>query len=252
MKSLNIYVNEGLADWGEDDTFNKKISKQTTKAVIKQEIIEWIQDNFVKVKKTKLKFDFSTTPITVDYDGNIEFKENRDSLTNGMFQWGEVGGYFDCSYCQKLKTLEGAPKKVGGNFYCRDCNSITSLKGAPEKVEGYFGCLYCISLKSLEGAPKKVGSDFNCGGCASLTTLEGAPKNVGKNFHCRDCKSLTSLEGSPMEVGGYFSCSYCPSLKTLKGAPETVGGYFDCIECGKKFTEEDVKKVSDVKGKINC
>ena len=73
MKSLNTYVIEGLADWS-DDKLDKKISKQTTKAAIKKEIIDWIKDNVKTIKKTNLKFDFNTSPITVNYDGDVEFK----------------------------------------------------------------------------------------------------------------------------------------------------------------------------------
>ena len=45
MVNLKEYVYEGLADWGEDDKLNKKISKQTTKAAIKKEIIDYIFSN---------------------------------------------------------------------------------------------------------------------------------------------------------------------------------------------------------------
>lgn len=73
-----------------------------------------------------------------------------------------------------------------------------------------------------------VKGDFYCTYCKSLTSLEGAPKEVGKDFRCSDCNSLTSLEGAPKEVDGNFCCSFC----------------------GSKFTQEDVKKVSNVKGII--
>ena len=184
MKSLNIYVNEGLADWGEDDTFNKKISKQTSKSAIQQEIIEWVAKNTKeRIYKNKFKFDFSTSPITVNYNGNIRYTTTITSLTSDIFQWGEVGGNFECSFCGLLESLEGAP----------------------EKVTDVFSCSHCQSLKSLKGAPKEV-----------------------EDFYCNNCKSL----------------------KSLKGAPEIVRGFFDCCYCGTKFTENDVKKVSNVKGDI--
>ena len=181
MKSLNTYVIEGLADWS-DDKLDKKISQQTTKSAIKKEIIDWLKNNVKLIQENKLNFDFNTTPITVDYDDNIGFKDNITSLTNGTFQWGEVGGYFDCSYCQKLKTLEGAPKKVGSDFRCRDCKSLTSLEGSPMEVGGNFHCSVCKSLISLEGAPKEIRGDFSCCDCYSLKSLEGAPKEVGAIF----------------------------------------------------------------------
>ena len=231
MKSLNTYINEGLAEWGDDKAINKKLSKQTTKTAVKNEIIDWIVNNTNgRIYKNKLKFNFDTTHITVDYDGDIELNWKADSLTNGLFQWGKVRGYFDCNYCDLLKSLEGAPKEVGGRFVCKNC----------------------VSIKTLEGAPEKVGSTFSCEKCKSLISLEGAPKEVGGDFNCENCTSLTTLEGAPKEVGGYFNCKNCTSLRNLKGAPKKVGREFDCSRCGIQFTENDVKKVSKVKGKINC
>jgi hypothetical protein len=66
------------------------------------------------------------------------------------------------------------------------------------------------------------------------------------------CASLKTLVGSPKKVGGDFYCSFCDSLESLEGAPEEVGGWFNCFNCKTQFTEEDVRKVSKVKGKIHC
>ena len=122
-------------------------------------------------------------------DGNVINSKSyiiiRDTdLINGKlpFKFGRVDGYFDCSDCSSLTSLEGAPQEVGWNFYCSDCSSLTSLKGSPQKV----------------------GGDFNCSNCSSLTSLEGVPQEVGRNFYCRNCPSLTSLEGAPKKIGGKF------------------------------------------------
>jgi hypothetical protein len=151
MVNLKEYVYEGLADW-EDDKLNKKISKQTTKAAIKQEIIEWIESNTQdRIYKNKIKINLSTSPITVDYNGDIRYVRHATSLTNDIFQWGEVKGYFYCEF-SNITTLEGAPKGVGGNFSCDGCANLESLDGSPERVDGRFNCSYCNSLKSLKGA----------------------------------------------------------------------------------------------------
>jgi hypothetical protein len=136
----------------------------------------------------------------------------------------KIGGSFDCRY-NKLTSLVGAPTGVGGSFYCSDNN-----------------------LKSLVGAPTSVGGDFLCNN-NKLTSLVGAPVSVGGYFHCRYNK-LTSLVGAPVSVGGYFLCSY-NKLKSLVGAPTSVGLDFDCNNNVVKFTEEQVRAVCDVKGKIN-
>ena len=219
MKSLR----ESLLD---DDLIDK------SDKMIKDEIKSFLKANYKGVSSCKI----SREP---NADGKYEVSSTKDidviskkitSLTNGMFIWATVDGYFRVISCNSLKSLEGAPKEVGGHFYCFNCNSLTSLKGAPKKVDGGFYFDSNKSLNSLEGAPKEVGGDFYCIKCQSLKTLKGTPEKVGEDFSCINCESLKSLEGAPKEVGGDFSCYGCAS----------------------KFTIEEVKKISNVKGKIKC
>ena len=93
-----------------------------------------------------------------------------------------------------------------------------------------------------------VGGGFYCNN-NKLTTLEGAPKKVGGDFYCNNNK-LTTLKGAPEKVRGDFDCSN-NKLTSLKGAPEVVVDDFHCYDNEVKFTEDDVLKVSNVKGKIN-
>ncbi len=197
---------------------------------IKDQIKQFLNDNFKNASKCKIsdkpnndgRFEVSST-------GDVEAKNKLiTSLTNELFIW----------------------TNIKGNFYCTNCNSLTSLKGAPKEVGRDFSCSYCLLLTSLEGAPEKVSGDFSCAFCHSLTSLEGAPKEVGECFYCTNCKKLKSLEGAPKEVGGSFDCEHCKSLKSLEGAPKEVGGSFNCIEGEYHFTQEDVKKVSNIKGDI--
>ena len=76
-------------------------------------------------------------------DGNvINSKSNitiRDTdLVDGKlpFKFGRVDGYFDCSDCSSLTSLEGAPQEVGRDFICSKCTSLTSLEGVPKKLGG--------------------------------------------------------------------------------------------------------------------
>jgi len=194
-----------------------------------------------------------------------DFDCNSNQLTSLEGAPQKVDGYFDCCNNQ-LTTLEGAPQKVGKSFYCR-YNELTTLKGAPQKVDGYFDCcnnqlttlegapqivgksFYCGNnqLTNLKRAPQEVGGDFDCDG-NQLTTLEGAPQKVDGNFGCHD-NQLTTLEGAPQKVGRDFYCNH-NQLKTLEGAPQKVGRDFYCDYNKKKFSIEDVKKVSNVKGDI--
>ena len=200
MINLKEYISESLFDI-EDNIDNVDES-------IKEQIKKFLKDNFDGASSCKI----SDKP---NKDGKYEVSSSKNinvknykitSFTNGLFIWTTVDKDFRCTYCDLLKSLEGAPKNVGGDFDCDFCESLTSLKGAPKEVGGGFNCSRCKSLKSLKGTPKKVGGDF--------------------------------------------ACNYCYSLKSLEGAPKEVNGGFYCIHCYKKFFEEDVKKVSNVKGNI--
>ena len=86
-------------------------------------------------------------------------------------------------------------QKIVGDFDCSYCEDLTSLEGAPDSVTGDFDCGYCYKLTSLEGAPDSVTGNFFCWNCKKLSSLEGAPDSVTGGFYCRRCTSLTSLEG---------------------------------------------------------
>ena len=112
----------------------------------------------------------------VSSDSGIEVKNTKiTSFTNGSFVWTNVEGYFNCSNCNSLKTLEGAPKEVEGTFYCTGCKSLKTLEGAPEIVH-HFDCSYCKSLKTLEGAPEIVRGNFYCSDCGKLFTKDYVKK----------------------------------------------------------------------------
>ena len=244
MINLKNYIIESILDVEDNiDNIDESIRDQIRRFLINN--FKNASNCIISKKPNKYgKFEVSSK-------GNIEVKnKNITSLTNGLFIWINIKGDFICDHCDSLTSLEGAPKEVGGDFNCFSCHSLTSLEGVPDEIGGDFSCEWCNSLTSLEGAPKEIGGDFICCGCNSLTSLEGAPKKVGGGFDCVSCKSLTSLEGAPEEIGGYFNCSMCNSLKSLKGAPKEVGGGFYCVKCGCYFTQEDVKKASNIKGII--
>ena len=71
------------------------------------------------------------------------------------------------------------------------------------------------------------------------------------SFSCNNCRLLKSLEGAPKEVGKNFNCYKCINLSSLKDAPKNVGGDFRCRGCATNFTEEQVKRYSNIKGRIS-
>ena len=92
-----------------------------------------------------------------------------------------------------------------------------------------------------------VGGHFFCS-VNKLTTLENSPKTVGGSFYCGN-NQLISLKGAPTYVGGEFGCGN-NKLTSLDGAPTYVGGSFNCRHNPVKFTEEQVRAVCDVDGRI--
>ena len=81
---------------------------------LKKEIIDWIiKNNKDRIYKNKIEIDTTTTPWTVNYGGDIHMQRSITSLNNDdLFQWGEVKGSFNCSWCDSLESLKGAPEKL--------------------------------------------------------------------------------------------------------------------------------------------
>ena len=64
-------------------------------------------------------------------------------------------------------------------------------------------------------------------------------------------ENITSLTNGLFRFGddcGFWCCD-CKSLKTLEGAPKEVDVIY-CNDCGVQFTEEDVKKHTNIKERI--
>ena len=192
-----------------------------------------IMSRFVSCGKLRCQFgggfklpDF-LRPKDGIFRGNITITNDMlDKNGRLVFKLKEVTGRFRCDYIN-ISSLEGAPETVGEDFLCTNNSKVTSLKGAP----------------------KTVGGDFWCTNNPKLTSLKGAPETVVKNFWCTDT-NISSLKGAPKTVGEDFWCNDTPKLTSLKGAPKTVVKNFYIQNAGRKFTEEEVRAVCDVKGKV--
>ena len=71
--------------------------------------------------------------------------------------------------------------------------------------------------------------------------------NGDVNLDDREFKELPYKFGI---VGGYFSLDGCKNLISLKNCPDVVRRTFYCRGCKRKFTEEEVKTLCKVKGRI--
>ena len=169
MNTLSSYISESLLDIDNVDSSDA------------------LTEEFLK-KNYKIDGSYTIKGGVVDIKGSITvINKDITQLTNGLFRFGKVEGYFDCRYSKSLKSLEGAPEEVGLSFICSYCDSLTSLEGAPQQVGLGFFCASCKSLKSLKGAPERVGKIFHCDHCYSLKSLKGAPKVVDEEVECSDC-----------------------------------------------------------------
>ena len=85
----------------------------------------------------------------------------------------------------------------------------------------------------------------------NLTKLPDILKDIITVSGYFDCSlnKLKSLTGAPKTVGGDFACTQ-NQLTSLTGAPKTVGGDFFCFYNTVQFTEQQVREVCDVKGRV--
>ena len=114
MKTLKEYITEGILDI--EDNINIDMTEDAVEC--------FLRNNYKILSSYTIKI--TKDGFIVDVKGSLMVK-NKDitSLTNGVFEFGSVGGDFFCSYCTKLTSLEGAPQKVGGHFCCNDCKLNT-------------------------------------------------------------------------------------------------------------------------------
>ena len=173
---------------------------------------EWIKDNYEFTGKLIIPDDFVVNcnfPIFVK-------NKHITSLTCGLFQWGTVYSFY-CMDCDKLKNLEGAPKKTTDDFICKGCESLESLEGAPEKVDGNFVCHLCNKLTNLIGSPKIVKECFACAYCDNLKSLEGISGIIKGGISCTNCKSLRDITHIK-KVGDNIIIQNCPNI--TRSTPE--------------------------------
>ena len=120
MKSLKEYIYEVSLTEGSftEGSFTEGLLDRVKNKDVNHEALikEFLKENYFidsyEIKTTNNK-------LVIDVKGNIKvINKDITSLTNGLFEFGEVSGNFDCTRCELLKTLEGAPEKCN-MFDCR-------------------------------------------------------------------------------------------------------------------------------------
>lgn len=164
-------------------------------------------------------------------------------------------GDFICSNNPLLTSLKNSPLRIVGDFYCNR-TGITNFVGMSSYIGGDISLVSNTALVSLEGLSINGENDSHTGsidleGCSALVSLEGSPiKEIRQGyFDCSSCTSLTSFKGAPEIVSGNFYCKYNPQITSLEGLPKKIGGDLHITKTGE-FTEKEIRRVSDIEGKI--
>lgn len=162
MLSLQKYINESLLD--DFDKIENHINPI-------DEIIKFMKDHYYcREEQLDIKL-MNTGKYVVNVENSLQpKKKNLITLTNDLFELGEIWGDVDFFNCYKLISLKGGPKRVHGFFDCSNCNKLTSLDGSPEWVWGNFYCTRCPKLKSLKGGPKSIQGSLYCYECGKQFT----------------------------------------------------------------------------------
>lgn len=176
--------------------------------------------------------------------------ENIGYKPNGNVALFDFGG-FDEEFTDAEQDVE--LKEVSGKdiFVPRHSDRMEDLK-TPYINKGYkseeihIGDIKINNIQDLSGIKVVVG-DVKIQNSRIRTFIFDLDEVTG-NFFCFN-DSLISLKGSPKYVGGIFDCGQ-NNLNSLEFAPKEVGEFFICTDNAIKFTVDDVKKVSNVRGKI--
>lgn len=194
----------------------------------------WIIDtySYIFFPSTGKGLDDSDEPFSekhVDVDGNIyiagasgiyilenptKFKKLKEDSEDNSRQY------------EKLPTIQETIDK----FLQR--KDITKNSDGSYDVDG------SVDISGFDGSPTE-----------SLKRLPLNFRKVTGNFQCR-YNNLTTLKGAPIEVGRDFGCDV-NNLTSLEHAPKKVGRNFWCGHNKKQFTENDVRNVTKVEGRIN-
>ena len=126
IKKFSEFITEGM--WG------SALRRSNTAKERKDDEANRIQE-FIN-KQREPESIYITDGNVINSKSNITIRDT--DLVDGKlpFKFGRVDGYFDCSDCSSLTSLEGAPQKVGGDFYCCNCPSLTSHEGVPKLKKG--------------------------------------------------------------------------------------------------------------------
>lgn len=78
---------------------------------------------------------------TIDVNGSIWLNDNKIKTMPEYIKFGKIDGNFNCSGCENLESLEGAPEKVDGHFVCYGTRlSKEDVRNVAKQVKGNVYC----------------------------------------------------------------------------------------------------------------
>ena len=178
---------------------------------IKEEIQSFLEHNYYGISR------YCEISDDVNKDGLYEVK------IHSVFRTGEV------------KLMPSAKSFTNSTFV------ITEADCSLEISNNHY-------LTTLEDCPKTIKKTLCIASCPNLVSLKGCPEKV-EMFVCRQNNKLKSLKGCPKIVEKDFICVECDNIKSLSGFSKQVGNVY-ILFCGKKFTEDEIQKVCNVKNNI--
>lgn len=125
------------------------MAERTYKMTHKDDIAQWLND-------MDIKHYIIHNNLKVDVEHNVNL--SRKNLNFIPVQFGQVKGFFDCSFNQ-LRSLDGAPLLVGSHYSCHT-NKLLDLEGVPEVIHGNFYCLDNL-IRSLSPL-KEIKGNLSC------------------------------------------------------------------------------------------
>lgn len=121
------------------------------------------------------------------------------------------------------------------------------LKGIT--LDGSLNVSVNPKIKTLENSPSKIMGNFRCHS-TGISDFVGGPEYVGRGMFCYHCPKFKSFVGSPKYVGGDFVIVADQLLTSIEGVPEVIDGNFNIYAPSVTFTEQDIRKISKVKGQV--
>lgn len=149
-----------------------------------------------------------------------------------------------------------AVTKIWVEQYVKCDGKIMFLKNGTVKftgdtlIKGFDGDVFPDSFIVSE-----VNGDFKIEKCNNIKNINGlfkAYSDVNGDFVISNCPKIESIAGGPMTVKGNLSFTGNKSLKSLEGMPMFVYETIYIMKNGKRFTEKDVQKHTQVPQRIIC